>query len=531
MVYSSQQQFAQLQKTQQMHQLQQMQREQSDMDMNGHRPQSPASTENAPSPSKRPRLEGGHLNGQQLAPNGRPQGQGMPGQPNQHQLLMQNGISPRGMNPSQFQAFQQGNPAAQQKSIQVYAQNLALHHTGSALNHQGIPNGLMNHGVMPNQTDLVAMPDGQGLYPISSGDYYATNAQVRAGMQTPGNGQQGTHALQDYQMQLMLLEQQNKRRLMMARREQDSMARADGQPPMPGQQLAPGTSPQGSRAGASPNPNDQMKGNTPKLHQAGLPGSPSAGDAMGQNRGSPASMNFNGGPLGPDMTGTFFTANGMRPPSSNPTFPANQMGQPGPGNRMVNGTWQPPQGQPMGAQQSPVNQPHAGTPQERGAMPPPQAPPVGAGAKPSSPQAGSAAPPTPQPSNKPGPKKKGETKEGRKVRINEIPLNRSLLNMILATLKEGCRSGRSECEREPGGDTLVGSGASTHADAVDTDYTAASELVQQERGTCDDQRTSAADVGAGASTPCAAAARPDTATTQRLQHPRCKYQSKEGGFG
>ena len=33
------------------------------------------------------------------------------------------------------------------------------------------------------------------------------------------------HALQDYQMQLMLLEEQNKQRLMMARQEQDEMAR------------------------------------------------------------------------------------------------------------------------------------------------------------------------------------------------------------------------------------------------------------------------------------------------------------------
>jgi hypothetical protein len=38
----------------------------------------------------------------------------------------------------------------------------------------------------------------------------------------PGPG--GNHALQDYQMQLMLLESQNKRRLMMARQEQDSMS-------------------------------------------------------------------------------------------------------------------------------------------------------------------------------------------------------------------------------------------------------------------------------------------------------------------
>ncbi|RAH49482.1 putative cAMP-dependent protein kinase pathway protein (Som1) [Aspergillus brunneoviolaceus CBS 621.78] len=429
----TQQQLQQFQKNQhQQLQMMQMTREHSDIDMNGHRPQSPSSAENAPSPSKRPRLEGGLMNGQQLAPNGRAQVQGMPGQPNpQAALLMQNGLN-RAMNPNQFQAFPQSGPAAQQKSIQVYAQNLAIHHSRSAMNNQGMPNGMINPGVMQNQTDMVSMPDGQ-VYPIN-GDYYGANgqmAQVRNGMQTPG-GQPGNHALQDYQMQLMLLEQQNKRRLMMARQEQDSMARPDGQPPLPGQPgLQPGTSPQGSRAGTSPNPNDQMKRGTPKMPQTGLPGSPSAGDAMAQGRGSPASMNF-GNQIPPEMAGQFFVKgipdgmtgpNGMRPPSSNPAFSAPQMGQPipaGAGNRVPSGNWQPQQGaqQPMAPQQSPATQPQStGTPQERNAMPPPQAPPA-AGAntgrtQPPSPQTAAAAPPTPQQANKPAPKKK-EAKDTRK---------------------------------------------------------------------------------------------------------------------
>lgn len=413
--------------------MQQMQREHSDMDMNGHRPQSPASAENAPSPSKRPRLEGGPMNGQQLAPNGRGQAQGIPGQPTPQALLMQNGLN-RAMNPNQFQAFQQSGPAAQQKQMQVYAHNLAVHHTRSALTNQGMPNGMMNPAnVMANpQTEMVSIPEGQ-VYPIN-GDYYGANgqmAQVRTGMQTPG-GQHGNHALQDYQMQLMLLEQQNKRRLMMARQEQDSMARPDGQPQMPGQQLPPGTSPQGSRAGTSPNPNDQLKRGTPKMPQTGLPGSPSAADAMAQGRGSPASMNFPGGQMPPEMAGPQFfvknmadgmaAPNGMRPPSSNPAFSTPQMGQPiqAGANRMPNGGWQPQQGaqgQPMAPQQSPATQPQStGTPQERNAMPPPQAPPApGANVgrtQPPSPQ--TAAPPTPQQGNKPAPKKK-ETKDSRKV--------------------------------------------------------------------------------------------------------------------
>lgn len=398
--------------------MQQMQREQSDMEMNGHRPQSPSSAENAPSPSKRPRLDNGPMNGQQLAPNGRGQGQGMPGQPNPA-MIVPNGLAgPRGMTPQAQAAFQQSGPGAQQKSIQVYAQNLALHHSRSAMNNQGMPNGLMNPGVMPNQTDLVPMPDGQGMYPMGN-EYYGANgqmAQVRAGMQTP-NGQHGNHALQDYQMQLMLLEQQNKRRLLMARQEQDNMTRAD-QPPMPGQALPPGTSPQGSRAGASPNPSDQMKRGTPKMPQTGLPGSPSAADAMGQGRGSPASMNFNGAQMGPEMAGQFFP-NGMRTPSSNPAFSAPQMGQPipaGAANRVPSGSWPPqgpPQGQPMAPHQSPASQP-TGTPQERGAMPPPQAPPA-TGPNAGRTQPPSPAPPTPQQGNKAPPKGKKDTKDTRKV--------------------------------------------------------------------------------------------------------------------
>lgn len=41
--------------------------------------------------------------------------------------------------------------------------------------------------------------------------------------QPPNPPKGGNYALQDYQMQLMLLEQQNKKRLMMARQEQDAM--------------------------------------------------------------------------------------------------------------------------------------------------------------------------------------------------------------------------------------------------------------------------------------------------------------------
>ena len=56
---------------------QKMQRDPLNQDSQQH-PQSPGSAENAPSPSKRPRLNGANFNPQQQMPNGR--GKGMPQQ-------------------------------------------------------------------------------------------------------------------------------------------------------------------------------------------------------------------------------------------------------------------------------------------------------------------------------------------------------------------------------------------------------------------------------------------------------------------
>ena len=95
----------------------QMQRDPSDMDGN-RRPASPGSTDNAPSPSKRPRLDGNPpFNPQQpgMVPNGRPQQQGVPGQQMTNQsvaaqqashMLIQNGINPANLSAQQFQTFQ-----------------------------------------------------------------------------------------------------------------------------------------------------------------------------------------------------------------------------------------------------------------------------------------------------------------------------------------------------------------------------------------------------------------------------------------
>jgi hypothetical protein len=107
----------QMMKQQQQQQQHQMQRTPSDLDMNGHRPQSPSDPENPGSPSKRPRLGEQQFNGQ-MGPNGR--GQGVPGVgPQGGGMLMQTGINQKAMGQGQFPGFAGQNPAMAQKIMQV----------------------------------------------------------------------------------------------------------------------------------------------------------------------------------------------------------------------------------------------------------------------------------------------------------------------------------------------------------------------------------------------------------------------------
>lgn len=277
-------------------------------------------------------------------------------------------------------------------------------------------NGMMN---MAN----AGSPMMQGMNPNQFGDNMQMDMynQRMAGQQmqgAPGAGQSGNHALQDYQMQLMLLEQQNKKRLMMARQEQDNAVNRDGAPgaPMVGMQPG-GMSPSGSRAGTSPNPVDQMK-RTPQL--GGLPGSPSAGDMAGR---SPAGMNFINGMQPSDFNTAMFMKDGqgmvvpggpnMRPPTSmdmQQAMAARQQQQ----NRM-GGQFQG--GQPMVQQPSQGQPQPMGTPGQRNEMPPPQAPAANSAQRnqPSSPQSGNA-PPTPSTTNKPNPKSKKAKEDTNKKR-------------------------------------------------------------------------------------------------------------------
>ncbi|KAK4175134.1 hypothetical protein QBC36DRAFT_190575 [Triangularia setosa] len=433
----------------------QMQRDPSDMEGNRVRPGSPASAENAPSPSKRPRLDGGAPFNPQagvMMPNGRPQG--MPGQQqvgngpdSARALLLQNGINPTQLNPDQLQAFISASPHVQAKSLATYSANLQQHHGNQ------MPNKPMANAVGPQGQGSPMVPQGPDAPTLNQ--YYNPNEMGPGGMRpVQGNGQAtggSNHALQDYQMQLMLLEQQNKKRLMMARQEQDlgnTMPRPDGPPGGPpgpnAQGFQQGTSPPGGRSGASPNP-EQMKRAQQMNNAANMGGSPLPDGAV-QSRSSPNAMNFmdgsnmvpNGGPqfMNMQMNGA-----GMRPPNShpNPQFnPQQQLahqqmmaqrqgqGMQGPGMQ-----WQPggPNGQLPGQGPPPQIQ---GTPtQAQRTMGPPSAPNAAANAAnsrnaTSSPQVSTAAPPTPQAGNKPAPKKK-ETKNS-KAKTAQKKTNNNLNN-------------------------------------------------------------------------------------------------------
>ncbi|KAF2753165.1 hypothetical protein EJ05DRAFT_490377 [Pseudovirgaria hyperparasitica] len=378
---------------------------QRDASMGEQRPSPPSNGENVPSPSKRPRVEGG-FNGQ-VGPGGR--SQPMPGQqmgatsgPGGGPMMMANGMQQGEMGPNGF-GF---NPQNQQQK---------------PMDGMG-PNGPQQMGAqgMEGQADLFA------------GNANAGRMAGGGPNQPGGQAPPGNHALQDYQMQLMLLEQQNKKRLLMARQEQDNLtqvphAGVGGQPGFGSQAM----SPQGSRAGPSPNPADQMKRATPKIGQTGLPGSPMPDGNMQGNRASPIPNGagpFDPSQMPPGMPPQYYAgqmgANGMRPPSShpNPNFgngPMNpaqmeamrrqQQGQ------MPNGMW-PGAPHNMMPQNPGQQQPQMGTPQQR-SMPPPPAP-QGSGeqqrTQPPSPQPNANAPPTPSQTNKAAPKGKKEKPEGKK---------------------------------------------------------------------------------------------------------------------
>jgi hypothetical protein len=373
-----------------------------------------------------------------------------------NQLLIQHGITPNNLGQPQFNNFQQQNQVLQQQAMQKFAANNAQHPRAQMAN-PNMPKGMPNAGPVPAQGSPMMAQVTEGGAMNNMNEYYA-GAPAPMGMRS--NGQTGANALQEYQVQLMLLEQHNKKRLIMARDEQDRTARPDGVM-LHGQAPFQSMSPQVTRSGQSPTPQDQPKRGTPKMGQAGLPASPLPDGNVPKARGSPAAMGLHPGQVPPGMNPTFVqdmndlkTAgmpgvmpNGtmIRPPHpaafGQHAIPPQQMEayrqqamrmqtqnwqqmQQGPGGPMMQQPHPPPpppppQQQPQQPQgQQPGQQPgQMETPQPRNAMPPPQAPPPanngGNGrTQPSSPQPPqTAAPPTPQQSNKPNPKARKDAKE------------------------------------------------------------------------------------------------------------------------
>jgi hypothetical protein len=326
---------------------------------------------------------------------------------------------------NQFADFAQPGQNAQQKNIEVYAQSLAQQHRVALNNNTASPQG-MNSGAHGSP---MAQPGLDGQHEIFAGN------GPRPGMPTNAQGApQGNHALQDYQMQLMLLEQQNNKRLLMARQEQDNMSGPQHQGGVGAQGFPAAMSPQGNRPGPSPNPQDQMKRGTPKLGQ--MPGSPLPEGAMQPQRGSPApNMQFDPSLAPPGMPPQYYPQMAhqspmMRPPSSHPGAGFNgqqmtpqQMEAVRNGQMQPNGAWRGAPQQPGMMPGQPMGGPMGNNPQQR-QMPPPPAPANDQPRPEPSPSQSNQAPPTPSSANKNNPKKKG-TKDNVKVKLRGslVPLS------------------------------------------------------------------------------------------------------------
>ena len=100
-------------------------------------------------------------------------------------LLSNHGINPDNLTENQFQSFQMQNPAVQQKSIQIYAQNLRKRQRQQ------------NNSTNPETASDQKLPVDLDQDPL------------------PASA--GKESLLDYQMQLKLLEEQNKKRILLAR--------------------------------------------------------------------------------------------------------------------------------------------------------------------------------------------------------------------------------------------------------------------------------------------------------------------------
>lgn len=356
------------------------------------------------------------------------------------ELLREKNIDPSKIPPQQLHNLSAQPANVQAQSVEVYSHSIQQQ-MQAALNNQSNKSN-SNKGMNPNMGPGGAQgsPMNQAGMDGATGEFYANvngrmpmpqnAAQVAAaaGQAGQAGNSNGNHALQDYQMQLMLLEQQNKKRLLMARQEQDNMGHPAGVGP--NGQFAPGMSPQGSQRGADPSPNPNEMRGTSDISSGTFVPSPNTD--VGRGSPTPGMMDPNQVP--PNMRAQMVMGpNGqiMRPPSSHPMAsmtPQQQVeAMRAQGVQMPNGQFQggqPPQGQMMQGQQGaqggqPGQAQPLGTPRgQQNNMPPPPAPPANTGGtQPSSPSS-QQPPPTPSQTNKakPGTKKEPANKKVRDIR-------------------------------------------------------------------------------------------------------------------
>ncbi|KAF5878921.1 putative aaa family atpase protein [Botrytis fragariae] len=166
---------------------------------------------------------------------------------------------------------------------------------------------------------------GEALHPY----YTSSSDSNEIGPEVPG-GFQGKHLIEDYQLQLMLLEQQNKKRLMMARQEQEGEVFGASENRGP---IEYGFNILQANGYNSLNPSDQMKRGPTYMNHFGIPSSPlPEGPSAGSYRGD-TNFNLRGGSSDPTVDSPYLTNMNspnmdifkMRAPSPHPGAAANQM--------------------------------------------------------------------------------------------------------------------------------------------------------------------------------------------------------------
>ena len=138
-------------------------------------------------------------------------------------LLMNNGINPGDLTDAQFTSFQQQLPDVQQKSVQLYAKNLANsfpHEQPSLESGASTPESRLprNNGEEEYEMQLKLL-EQQNKKRLLMSRFPQEQVGLKSGASTPESQRRSPRnaGKEDYEMQLKLLEQQNKKRLLMCR--------------------------------------------------------------------------------------------------------------------------------------------------------------------------------------------------------------------------------------------------------------------------------------------------------------------------